>query len=233
MPTAFPLVVAILHSDEDDIDYQLYGAAYGIEMQISGDWHAEAVLLAPHDHLDAVTKRTGVTTEEDSIVSAGVTDIPISEDGVPNLAVIKHPRNNWLLVGDPRRTDTDELIAKKFRAALDADCRIIICVTDTTKPHLNARLSGLASIDCSRIAIALVNSHATNRDIAVNAAMSIREFVKSIDGHGNPRFIVGGHVNESNARDITAMDGVNGVILMDDKYDHWGTILGVLESIGG
>jgi hypothetical protein len=37
MPTVFPLVVAILHSDEDDIDYQLYGAAYGIEMQISGD----------------------------------------------------------------------------------------------------------------------------------------------------------------------------------------------------
>lgn len=39
-----PLVIAILHADEEDVHYQLYSQAYGIEMQVDDEWNAEAVL---------------------------------------------------------------------------------------------------------------------------------------------------------------------------------------------
>lgn len=232
MSLAPPLVVAILHSNSDDIDYQLYGAAYGIEMQVDGDWHAEAVLLTPHDHLSAVTKNTGVTTEADSIVSAGVTDLPMSEDGVPNAAVIKHPRNNWLLVGDPRQNDTDEVIVRKLQAALDADCRTIVCLTDATQKQIENRLRVLASANCSQIVVAFLHPNATTPDVAIPAANSVRDYIESIGASGNPRFIVAGHISGKNAADILRIDGVDGVILMDDRYDDFGTILEVLEALG-
>ena len=226
-----PLVVAILHSDKEDIDYQLYCAAYGIEMQVNSDSHAEAVLLTPHDHLYAVTKNTGVTGEDAVIVSAGVTDIPVSDDGSPNVSVITDPKNNWLLVGDPRRRDSDEVVARKLRAALDADCRVIICCPDPAHEAIAARLKGLASMDCSRVVMAFVHPDAKKPEVAVPAARAIRSYMKSIGASGKPRFIVSGCVSGKDATDILGIDGVDGVILMDDEYDDWGLILEVLRAI--
>ena len=232
MSSSTPLVVAILHSDEDDIDYQLYCEAYGIEMQIDDEWNAEVILLAPHDHLYAVTENTDVTGEDAAIVSAGTTDIPISEGGSPDVSVIKDAQNNWLLVGDPRLNDTDEIITKKLQAALDADCRAIICIADTTSEHIAARINGLASIDCSRIVIAFVHPNATTPSVATTVAQSIRDRIASIGASGHARFIVSGNIFGENATDIVGIDGVDGVFLMDDKYDDFGTILEVLESLG-
>jgi triosephosphate isomerase len=227
-----PLVVAILHSDEDDIDYQLYCEAYGIEMQVDNEWNAEAILLAPHDHLYAVTENTDVTGEDAAIVSAGATDVPISDDGSPSVSVIKGPQNNWLLVGDPRLNDTDELIKKKIRAALDADCRVIICLTDTSNEHIAARLNSVGAIDCSRVVIALVHPDATVPAIATMSAKSVREHLASIGASGDPRFIVAGAISADAASEVVGIDGVDGVFLMDDKYSDFGTILEVLEALG-
>ncbi len=230
MSSRTPLVVAILHAEADDVDYQLYGAAYGIEMQVSGDWNAEAVLLTPHDHLYAVTKNTGVTTEADSIVSAGVTDLPMSEDGVPNVAVLNHHKNNWLLVGDPRRNDKDELVAKKLKAALDSNCRVIICFNDTTNEYIATQTNSLLSIDWSRIVIALVHPDATNPNVATPFAQSIRTQLAAINALGDPRIIVSGSISGEIAKNIVGIEGIDGVILMDDKYDDWGMILEILEA---
>ncbi len=226
------LVVAILHSDEDDIDYQLHCQAYGIEMQVDDEWNAEAILLAPHDHIAAVTENTDVTGEDAAIVSAGVTDVPIDDRGSPNLASLNDPQNNWLLVGDPRLNDTEESISNKLQAALNADCRAIICITDTTKEHITARLSGLESIDCSRVVIAFVHPDATEPEIATATAQSIRDHLASVGASGNPRFIVAGVISADTATDIVSIDGVDGVFLMDDKYVDFGTILEVLETLG-
>lgn len=227
-----PLVVAILHSDEDDIDYQLYCEAYGIEMQVDDEWNAEAILLAPHDHLHAVTENTGVTGEDAAIVSAGVTDIPAAADGSFDASVIQDPQNNWLLVGDPRRSDTDDVIHKKLQAALAADCRAIICIANATHEHIAARLHGLASIDCSRIVIAFVHPDATTPNVAAAAASVIRDQIASVGASGQARLIVSGNITGENAADVIGIDGVDGVLLMDDKYDDFGTILEVLEALG-
>lgn len=226
-----PLVVAILHSDEDDPDYQLQCEAYGIEMQIDNEWNAEAILLAPHDHIAAVTENTDVTGEDAAIVAAGVTDIPINASGSPDVSAITDAKNNWLLVGDPRLNDSDEIISKKLQAALDANCRAIICVTDTTKEHIAARLNGLGSIDCSRIVIAFVHSNATVRRTAKAMARSTRDYLASIGSLGTPRFIVAGAISGDNAKGFVGINGVDGVFMMDDKYVHFGNILEVLRAL--
>lgn len=227
-----PLVVAILHSEGDDMEYRLYCEAYGIEMQVDNEWNAEAILLAPHDYLYAVTENTDVTGEDAAIISAGVTDVPISDKGTPSVTVIKAPKNNWLLLGDPRRNDTDEIIATKLKAALDAGCRVIICLTDTGKEQIAARTLDLTNIDGSRIVFALAHPDGTNPSIATSVAQHIHEQIVKIGMIGNPRFIVSGEICSENIAEILGMEGVDGVFLMDDQYDDFGTILELLRAVG-
>jgi hypothetical protein len=118
------LVASVLHANAKDKNYQLYCAAYGLEMQIDNEWEVEVVLLVPHGHLHAVMENTDVTGEDTAIVSAGVTDIPMRKGGKPDVSAIKCERNNWLLPGNG---DSEATIKKKLRAALDADCRPILC----------------------------------------------------------------------------------------------------------
>lgn len=232
MSTQPPLVVAMLHADEDDIDYQLYTQAYGLEMQIDDEWEAEVVLLAPHEHLASVTENTDVTGEDTAIVSAGVTDIPIRDDGLADVAGLQDARNNWLLVGDPRLNDTDDVINKKLRAALGAGCRAIVCVTDPANEQVAARLDGIESIDRSRFVIAFVGAGATAPDVATNTAQIARDRIVSMGATGNPRFIVGGNFSADNALELVAREGIDGVFLMDDKYDGFECILELLETLG-
>lgn len=225
-----PLVVAILESDGEDVAYQLYCAAYGIEMQIDNEWNAEVVLLAPYQHLNSVTEDTAVTGEDTVIVSAGVTDIPISDDGIADASVLKDPKNNWLLVGDPRGGESSDTINIKLQAALDAGCRVIICITDTTNDHIAERIRSLASIDCFRIVIAFVHPDATTPNVAATTAQSVRKQLAALGASGNPRFIVAGNFSGENAAKIVGSDEIDGVFLMEDN--DFTTILEVVEALG-
>lgn len=227
-----PLVVAILHSDDEDVDYQLYSQAYGIEMQVDNEWNAEAVLLAPYDSLSSVTENTDVTGEDTAIVSAGVTDIARSADGSFDLSIISDEKNNWLLVGDPRQQEADEIFADKLRAALAADCRAIVCIADLSREQLANRLSALASTDCSKVVIALTHPDAIQASYAAAAASALRDYLASKEASGIPRIIVSGAVTSDNAAEILGIEGVDGFLLMDDQYDDFGTILEILEAVG-
>lgn len=231
MSAATPLVVAVLHSDEDDIDYQLQSAAYGLEMQIDDEWNAELVLLAPHDHLTAVTEETDVTGEDAAIVSAGVTNVPLSDDGTPDVSVIEDPHNNWLLLGDPRLNDTAEVINQKLTAAVNAGCRVIICVDSPTADQLATQLAGIDSIDGSQIVVAFVGPDATDANVATQVSLTVKEQLASLGATGDSRFIVAGEISDENAPSLVNQDGVDGLFLMDDKYDDFGTILEVLEAL--
>lgn len=231
MSATTPLVVAILHSNEDDIDYQLQSAAYGLEMQIDDEWNAELVLLATHDHLAAVTEETDVTGEDAAIVSAGVTNVPLSDDGTPDVSVIEDPHNNWLLLGDPRLNDADDVINKKLTAALNAGCRVIICVDSPTADRLATQLAGIDSIDGSQIVIAFVGPDATDANVATQVSQTVKELLASLGATGEARFIVAGEISDENAPTLVSHEGIDGLFLMDDKYSHFGTILEVLESL--
>jgi hypothetical protein len=56
---AKPLLVAVMHSDDDDPDYHITSSAYGLEMQIDNEWRAELVLLTPPEFLDSILEATG------------------------------------------------------------------------------------------------------------------------------------------------------------------------------
>jgi hypothetical protein len=227
-----PLVVAILHSNDEDVRYQLYLQAYGLEMQIDDAWNAELVLLAPCNHLTTVTEETDVTGEDTVIVSAGVTDVPLGPDGVPVVDAITTERNNWLLLGDPRNGDTAAVVNRKLRAALDAMCRVILLLTEKRMDRLPLWLGGMAAIDGTRIVFALACDDTTNSEDITATARQVRERLAALGAAGVPRFIVAGCVTGQIAAEALALDGVDGVMLMDHQYGEFDTILEVLAAVG-
>ena len=229
-----PLVAAVLHANAEDKNYQLYCAAYGLEMQIDNEWDAEAVLLAPHEHLHAVTEDTGVTGEDTAIVSAGVTDIPVQRGGKPDVSAIKGGRNNWLLVAGPGNADTEETIKEKLHAALDAGCPgHSLLFRDRDEPialtvggHRRGRAPPPRHCLCrTRCRLA-----AGGKEGCAICARPPRINDRAVDG---PRFIVGGTVTAEVATALTAIKGVSGVLLLEDKYGHFGDILEILAALGG
>ncbi|MDB5310618.1 MAG: hypothetical protein JWO38_4820 [Gemmataceae bacterium] len=229
-----PLVAAVLHANAEDRNYQLYCAAYGLEMQIDDEWEVEAVLLAPHGHLHAVTEDTGVTGEDTAIVSAGVTDIPVKSGGKPDVSAIRDGRNNWLLVAGPGNTDTEETITVKLRAALDDGCRAILCFSEIETGQLPSRLAGIDAAALHRLVIAYVGPDAASPPVAKKAVRFVQDCLGSTAGAADgPRFIVGGKVTAEVATSLTAITGISGVVLLEDKYGHFGDILEVLAVLGG
>lgn len=230
MPTP-PLIIAILHAHEEDVHHQLYSQAYGIEMQVDNEWQARLVLLAPGEHLAAVTEDTDVTGEDAAIVSAGVTDVAIRDDGSIDLGVIKDSHNNWLLLGHPDVGDSDEDLARKRDAALGAGCRVIVCLHATNEDLLHSRLAGLEPADYSHIVVALLLPDAPASQVAA-AAQATRQHLKNIGAPEPPRVVVAGSISGENAGDIIDIEGVDGVLMTDDSYDDFGVILEVLEAVG-
>jgi hypothetical protein len=229
-----PLVAAVLHANAEDKNYQLYCAAYGLEMQIDDEWDAEAVLLAPHGHLHAVTEDTDVTGEDTAIVSAGVTDVPVKKGGKPDVSAITGERNNWLLAAGPENTDTEQTIKAKLRTALGAGCRAILCFSEVRTDQLASRLAGIGAAALPRLVIAYVGPDAASPPVAKRAMRFVHECLGSKPGAvDGPRFIVGGKVTAEAAKALTAIKGISGVLLLEDKYGHFGDILEVLAALGG
>jgi hypothetical protein len=226
------LIVAVLHADAEDKRYQLYSAAYGLEMQIDDEWKAELVLLAPHDHLAAVTEETDVTSEDTAICSAGVTDVPLT-GGKPNLSAIRKERNNWLLVAGPDGIDSEEVIAKKLSAALAAGCRAVLCFDDAKGDQLANRLAGVDAKALPRLAIAYVGPKAADPKTAAAAAEHVQQTLQAkFSAKGACRFLVGGDVTAENVEALTSIPGVAGIFMEPKRYKEWGDILEILSVVG-
>jgi hypothetical protein len=226
--------VAALHANETDKNYQLYSAAYGLEMQIDNEWNSELVLLTPHGHLHAVTEDTDVTGEDTAIVSAGVTDVPLENDGKPDLSDIQGERNNWLLVAGPGNSDANETIEAKLRSALAAGCRVILCFSEIETEQLPSRLKGIDAAMLPRLVIAYIGPDAAEPSVAKNALRFGQESLRSTLGTvKGSRFIVGGQVTAAGAVALTAIQGISGVLMREDHYNEFGDILEVLAAFDG
>ena len=211
-----PLVIAELHADEEDKHYQLYTAAYGLEMQIDDKWPVELVLLAPPKHLKAVTKDTGVTGEDTAIVSAGVTDLVLKK-GVPNTKVIKDDHNNWVSLD---ATETEEFDTKLL-AASQCGCRLIVRV----EPGQSLPIDALES--ASTGVLVLVPDQSTELSSLVSRGNSLRAQLSS---HANLRVAVSGLVDPEAVKEACAIDGIDGVFLMTSDYDDFGDLLKILRA---
>lgn len=227
-----PLVVAVLHSNADDKRYQLYCAAYGLEMQIDDEWDAEVVLLAPYEYLGAVTEETDVTGSDTAIVSAGVTDIPLGSNGQPDVSSIQSEQNNWLLVGRPTGADSEATMNAKLQAALREGFRAIVCFSEIGTQQLPSRLAGIDTGWLNRLVIAYVGPGASESPEAIKAEQFVRECLTPWpNAAGEVRFVVGGEMTAQAAAEVTAIHGIDGVLMLDDKYKEWCDILGVLAAL--
>lgn len=229
MNSRAPLVVAILHSDESDINYQLYTQCYGLEMQIDDEWNAELVLLAPYENFAAVVDDTSVTGEDTAIVSAGVTDLPAKPGGGFDTASVTTEQDNWVLVGDPRRSSPDPRFNDKLNTAIGADCRVVICIDDLSPDVISERLGPAKAIDGARVIVAITHAHAMKPAFAANAAKEIRAFL----GNADCAVVVAGKATAANISKLVTVDGINGVFLTDADYDEFTDILGLLRTVGG
>ena len=217
-----PLLVAVLHSDEDDPAYQIRCAAYGLEMQVDNEWNADLVLLAPSEFLNAIVRDTDVTGEDTAIVTAGIIDRTSLESSQFDYSPISGSQDNWILVGDPRIESTAESVNARIRDAISAKCRVIVCITDTTLPCIADYLDGLDSSSDAQLVLAAIPSSTDDtiyQDVCAFAATM----------RSRPRVILGGDVTLELATQ-TVSAGFDGILLMDNEYKGWGIILEILAA---
>jgi hypothetical protein len=232
MPIA-SLVIAVLHTDGKDKDYGLYCDAYGLEMQIDPEWDAEAVLLVPSGHLRAVTKGTGVTDLNMRIVSAGVTDVPVTPTGTPDLSEIADERNNWLLVAGPGNADPEKMIRTKLQAALNAGYRAILCYSEFRTAQFLGYLEGIEGAALGRLIVACIGPDATQPSMAKVVTHFVHEGLRSVVGTSQgARVVVGGRMTASEAVALSAIPGIAGVFLPVGQYRDFCDILEILTAVG-
>ena len=226
-----PLVVGVLHTGEEDLRHSLYCQAYGIEMQINSDGNAELILLVPPGLLDTVTEETAVTGEDAGSVSAGISDLEYSSDGVPAVAEITDEKNNWLMVGHPSVGDSESMIFAKSQAAIRTGCRLVVCIAEASKEHIAARLAGFADADASRLVVALVHPKAMSRALAASAAELVRNELLSRGISGEFRFVVAGRFLPGRMSSLRKRCGVDGLLIQCETHDGFGGVLEALEGM--
>jgi hypothetical protein len=227
-----PLVAVVLHAVDDDIDHELYCQAYGLEMTIDSDWNVDVVLLTPHGHLDAVTKNTAVTGEDTAIVTAGVTEVPLSLTGTPDLSVIDDKRNNWLLVAGPHCIDPENVVVAKLAAALDRGCKVILCFSEIGSSQLPSRIKEVNATALDRLVVAYIGCDATTPSVARDAVRFAQECLLARFGTVEPaRIIVGGSTNPERVTELAAIDGFRGILLVEDP--EFTEVLEIVEALDG
>lgn len=231
--TSTPLVVAVLKAAGENPDYDLYCAAYGLEMQIDNEWNAELVLLTPSGRLNIVTKTTDVTGPDTRIVSAGVIDVPLTPNGRPELSEIDDERNNWLLVAGSGLADTEDVIRAKLHTALATGRRVVLCFTDADVEQLSVRFQGIDSSALGRLVVAYTEPGAIQPEKAEYGLRITQDSLRSVCGTiEGLRVIVGGRMTVTDAVALVAIPGIAGVFMQADEYEGFGDILQVLAALG-
>lgn len=223
-----PLIVAMLHANSEDVNYEIYSQCYGLEMQINDEWNAQLVLLAPYENFHVVVEDTDVTGEDTAIVSAGVVDLPAKPGGGFDTSAVERERDNWVLIGDPRAEGDDPAFNAKLVAALNSGCRVMVCLKHLDRGTIAKRLSPLKQVDGSRIVIVLASGEAMKPSTAKQACQAIHEQI------GNTcTVIVAGKVNPATIQRVLSHDGIDGVLLTDRHYAEFGHLLKLLKTVGG
>ena len=156
--------------------------------------------------------------------------------GEISLEMLKEFNVSTVLVGHSERrnifNETEELINRKVRAALEAGFNVILCVEGNFEQQLASALEGIVLPKEGRLAIAY------EPDWAIGTGQSAtRDQIESV--HAKIKYIVnvpvlyGGSVNESNAKDILASAYVAGVLVGGASLDpkKFARILQIASSL--
>jgi hypothetical protein len=234
------LIIAVLYEGKDDpfLDagpdhdpsHQVYGQAYGIEMQKHDDWNADVILLTSPNLLGSVTENTGVTVDDGdkSIVSAGTTNPVIDSQGRTTVSHLKHEKNNWLLVGHDSISAESTSITNLMAMAADSDCRIVLCLDSGDKKSSIDRVALWQSLNFKTPIFVLQN--AANLD-----GESMKEFTRSIraelaDAGSAVRFAI--EIPQEKAEEWAPTEDICGIFVVGNSHSIFCYVLEIAEKSG-
>ena len=157
--------------------------------------------------------------------------------GEISVSMVREFGCRYVLTGhSERRTlfdESDDVVATKFKAVIDAGMTPILCVGETlsqrqaSETHevinrqISAVLDHVSSDEFSRGIIAyeplwaIGTGKTATPDLAAGVHAGIRQFVAEVDCEmaENMRILYGGSVNGGNADELMAMEDINGVLV--------------------
>jgi triosephosphate isomerase len=155
--------------------------------------------------------------------------------GEVSAPMLKSINTEYVIIGHSERrkyfNETDEIVNKKVKKALEHDLKPIVCVGETLEEkeagktidiitsQVEKALAGLTTADLNNIIVAYepiwaigTGKTATKED-AENSIKAIREKINSIFGTDDVTILYGGSVKPENAKDLFSMPDIDGALV--------------------
>ena len=155
--------------------------------------------------------------------------------GEVSAPMLKSINTEYVIIGHSERrkyfNETDEIVNKKVKKALEHNLKPIVCVGETLEEkeagktidiitsQVEKALAGLTTADLNNIIVAYepiwaigTGKTATKED-AENSIKAIREKINSIFGTDDVTILYGGSVKPENAKDLFSMPDIDGALV--------------------
>lgn len=194
--------------------------------------HCDLVVCAPFPYL-----AQAITALSTARVMVGAQDVSPWQQGAytgeVSAAMLADIGCRWVLVGHSERRsmhgETDQLVADKAQAALDAGLTPVVCVGETLAQHeagqahavIAAQLQPVLALGASAVANMVIAYEpvwaiGTGRTASPEQAQEVHAGIRaSLIQLGVPqvRILYGGSVNASNAASLFSMSDINGALV--------------------
>ena len=204
---------------------------------------ADIIVAPPFIYLEEIAKEHAKIRSAKKNLALGAQDVFWEDKGAYTSEIgpvmLKRLGVEYVIVGHSERRiwlhETDEMINKKIRRALNDGLRVIVCVGESAavrrkgikaaeqfiKNQLLRDFAGVARSMPKKGDIAIAyepiwaigSGAADTRDDAAHMANFIKKTVRRYRGIRNPRVLYGGSVNAKNIADFVQLDEVDGALV--------------------
>ncbi|HLW24083.1 MAG TPA: triose-phosphate isomerase [Steroidobacteraceae bacterium] len=204
-----------------------------IEQRLNPEWAVDVAVFPPYVYL-----ADAVRAVDDALMSVGAQDVcaePVGAfTGEVAATMLKDVGCRYVIVGHSERRrlyhEDDQLVARKFAAALKAGLTPVLCVGETLEERDAERtetvvrrqldavtaMNGIASLAHAIVAYEPVWAIGTGRNATPAQAQAVHAFLRSRIGAQDAniairlRILYGGSVKASNAAELFSMSDVDG-----------------------
>ena len=186
---------------------------------------SEVVICPPSVYLYASVFGEGV-------VSMGAQNVYFEDKGAftgeISVAMLKDLGAEYVIIGHSERRkyfgDTDEIVNKKIKKALEAGLKVIFCIGETAEERdagkknevlerqIKTGLNGILNLDNINIAYEPVWAIGTGNNCGVEETKESVNFIRTLIGDGT-RILYGGSVKSENSGSYIKEAGANGLLV--------------------